>query len=137
MGFKRVFHKTCLVIRKHSPQILAVAGAISTIAGVVLVCKTATETAEEVNQAKDEIQQIKDSIESEAVDKKDGKKSMHAIMNSHPGHPLSTAILPIIMAVSVVTAPALRSIRNVAILTLIPRATRIPTPKFCTILGIR
>lgn len=80
MGFKRVFHKTCLAIRKHSPQILAVAGAISTIAGVVLVCKTATETAEEVNQAKDEIQQIKDSIESEAVDKKDGKKSMHAIM---------------------------------------------------------
>lgn len=80
MGFKRVFRKTCLAIKKHSPQILAVAGAISTIAGVVLVCKTATDTAEEVNQAKDEIEQIKDSIETKAVDKKDGKKSMHAIM---------------------------------------------------------
>ena len=80
MGFKRTFTKTCLVLKKHSPKILAVVGTVSTVAGVILACKTANETAEEVNQARDEVKQIKESIESGAVEKKDGKKSMHAVM---------------------------------------------------------
>lgn len=80
MGFKRTFNKVCLCVRKHSPQILAVAGAVSTVAGVILACKVSNETAEEVNQAKDEVKQIKESIESGAVEKKDGKKSIHAVM---------------------------------------------------------
>ena len=83
MGFTKTLVKTGLAIKKYSPAILAVLGTVSTIAGVVAACKTASDTAEETKAAKEEIADIKERIK-EVEDKKspevkDAKKSIWTI----------------------------------------------------------
>lgn len=83
MGFTKTLIKAGMTIKKYSPAILAVAGTISTIAGVVAACKTATDTADEVKEAKEEIADIKERIEKvedkKSPEVKDGKNSIWQI----------------------------------------------------------
>ena len=62
MGFRKTLVKTGLFIKKYSPTILAIAGTVSTIAGVVLACKASAESADDIEEAKAEVAEIKESM---------------------------------------------------------------------------
>lgn len=64
MGFRKTLVKTGLMLKKYSPQILAIAGTVSTIAGVVLACKASAESADEIKEAKEAIDEVEEAMET-------------------------------------------------------------------------
>ena len=76
MGFRKTLYRIGAGIKKYSPQILAAAGTVSTIAGVLLACKASADSVEDIKEAHEEIDQIKDSMEKKAIEVKDGKKAI-------------------------------------------------------------
>lgn len=81
-GVSRAFYKTGFQIKKHSPEILLVAGAIGTIASTVLACRATLKVHEVVKQTKEDVATINKSIEDKktpAGDEytpEDGKKDL-------------------------------------------------------------
>lgn len=78
MGFKRGLIKFGLAVKKHSPQILAVLGTVSTIGGVLWACKATVDSADDIKKAHNEIEEVKASMESGAIEVKDGKKAIRS-----------------------------------------------------------
>ena len=54
----RSFHMTGLKLKKHSPEILVVAGVIGTVASTVMACKATTKVSPILEEAKDNIDRI-------------------------------------------------------------------------------
>ena len=54
----RSFHKAGLIVKKHSPEILAVAGTIGTVATVVAACKATTKLDGILEKSKEDIDKI-------------------------------------------------------------------------------
>ena len=54
----RKFGRTKLQLKKHSPEILAVAGVIGTVAGVVLACKATMKVNDILEETKDNVDKI-------------------------------------------------------------------------------
>lgn len=61
----RAFHRTALKLKKHSPEILIVAGVAGTITSAVMACKATLKINDIVEEAKDTIELIHDGVENE------------------------------------------------------------------------
>ena len=61
----RTFNKVGFKFKKHSPEILIVAGVIGTVASAVMACKATTKVSGIIDEAKEEIEQIHTVIEDE------------------------------------------------------------------------
>lgn len=70
----RAFNKAGFKIKKHSPEILVVAGVVGVIASAVMACKATTKLSDITEDAKNDIQAIKDYADSDWVNvkKEDG-----------------------------------------------------------------
>lgn len=78
----RMFHKIGFECKKHSPEILVVAGTVGLVASAVLACKATLKVNEVTEEAKENLGAIHTAIESEETDagkpysKEDGKKDL-------------------------------------------------------------
>lgn len=61
----RTFHKACFKAKKHSPEILVVAGVIGTVATVVMACKATLKVNDILDEAKANVDKIHDCVEQE------------------------------------------------------------------------
>lgn len=60
----RAFHRTGLQLKKHSPEILVVAGVAGTVVSAVMACKATLKVHEIVDQSKADINAIHDAAEN-------------------------------------------------------------------------
>ena len=63
----RTFYTSCFKLKKHSPEILIVAGAVGTVATIVLACKATLKVNDILDEAKETIDVIHDCVEKEKV----------------------------------------------------------------------
>ena len=63
----RTFHKSCFKFKKHSPEILIVAGAVGTVVTIVMACKATLKVNDILDEAKDTIDTIHDCVEKEKI----------------------------------------------------------------------
>ena len=73
--------KTSLKLKKHSPEILIVAGVIGTVASTVMACKATTKLGEIMDNAKDDIEAVHEAVEHpedlpQKYTAEDGKKDL-------------------------------------------------------------
>lgn len=84
----RAFHKVGLQLRKHSPEILVVAGVAGTVASAVMACKATTKLSAVLEKGKEEAAEIHDFVEtngcSDEYTEEDYKKDI-AITHVHTG----------------------------------------------------
>lgn len=69
----RLIGKVGLQLKKHSPEILMVAGIAGTIGSTVLACKSTTKVGEILNPAKETIDIVHKGMEDGYIEGKDGK----------------------------------------------------------------
>ena len=60
----RAFHRTGLKLKKHSPEILVVAGVVGTVTSAVLACKATLKVHEIVDQTKADLNAIHDAVDA-------------------------------------------------------------------------
>ena len=60
----RAFHKAGFKLKKHSPEILVVAGIVGTVVSAVMACKATTKASTVVNNAKESIDAIHEVAEN-------------------------------------------------------------------------
>lgn len=81
-NFGRKLHKIGFVLKKHSPEILVVAGSVGVVASTVLACKATLKVDGIVTETKQKIDKIHDAIENgvteagETYDIQDSKKDL-------------------------------------------------------------
>jgi hypothetical protein len=61
MKLTRFFNTTWMLIKKHSPEILTVVGAVGVGVGVVMACKATTKVEEIADEFENEKQEIIDN----------------------------------------------------------------------------
>lgn len=74
----RLVGKASLQFKKHSPEILMVAGVVGTVASTVLACKATTKVSQVLEKKKNTIEQIHKCLEDETVEytEDDSKKDL-------------------------------------------------------------
>jgi hypothetical protein len=76
----RTFHKAGFQLKKHSPEILIVAGVAGTVTSAVMACRATTKLSGILEESKAQIDQIHNYIETEGYSEKyteeDGKKDL-------------------------------------------------------------
>lgn len=76
----RSFHNIGFQLKKHSPEILVVAGVVGTVASAVMACKATTKLDSVLEESKDEIDKIKGYVEengySDKYTEEDQKKDL-------------------------------------------------------------
>lgn len=76
----RGFHKVGFKMKKHSPEILAVAGVAGAITSAVMACKATTKLSGVLDEHKEQVNQIHDYVEnvgySEKYSEEDKKKDL-------------------------------------------------------------
>lgn len=71
----RTLHKAGFQLKKHSPEILVVAGVVGTVASAVMACKATTKLAGVVDEAKENIDMVHRGVEKgEVISIVDGKE---------------------------------------------------------------
>lgn len=60
----RAFHQTGFQLKKHSPEILIVAGVVGTVASAVMACKATLKVNEVIEPAKNDIEKIHEAKET-------------------------------------------------------------------------
>lgn len=61
----RSLHKIGFKLKKHSPEILVVAGVIGTVASVVMACKATLKVTEVIDEAKTTVDKIHEGVEEQ------------------------------------------------------------------------
>lgn len=119
----RTISKFGLKLKKHSPEILIVAGIAGTVTSAVLACKATTKLSSVLDEAKEQLDQIHEYTEtkgySEKYTEEDGKKDL-AIVYTQTGVKLVKMYAPAIIlgALSIgaiVTSNNVLRKRNVAL----------------------
>ena len=77
----RAFNKTGIKLKKHSPEILVVAGVVGTVTSAVIACKATIKLNDVLNESKETIDKIHYAIEnpeklSEEYTEEEGKKDL-------------------------------------------------------------
>ena len=77
----RAFNKTGIKLKKHSPEILVVAGVVGTVTSAVIACKATIKLNDILNESKETIDKIHYAIEnpeklSEEYTEEEGKKDL-------------------------------------------------------------
>lgn len=80
-SLSRTFHKVGFKVKKHSPEILIVAGVAGTITSAVMACKATTKLSDILDNAKEDINKIHEGIETGEImgvsyPAEDGKKDL-------------------------------------------------------------
>ena len=78
------FHKVNFKVKKHSPEILIVAGIVGTVASAVMACKATTKVSDILEETKTKIDQVNDVVANEGISeeqysKEDAKKDLAII----------------------------------------------------------
>lgn len=76
MGFRHVMTKLGLGIKKHSPEILGVAGTLMIVGGVTWACKASMDVADKVKETKENVKEIKKSAEDKVITDEAAKKAV-------------------------------------------------------------
>lgn len=117
------FGKVTVKLKKHSPEILVVAGVVGTVASTVIACKATTKLSTVLAESKDNIDTIHKCMDDESVadrySKEDAKKDL-TIVYVQAGVKVAKLYAPaaILGAVSITSIVASHNIlrkRNVAI----------------------
>lgn len=77
----RSIHKIGFQLKKHSPEILVVAGVVGVVTSAVMACKATTKIDEILDDTKDKVDAIHDGMENGEIEgteytKEDGKKDL-------------------------------------------------------------
>ena len=80
----RTAHKIGFQLKKHSPEILAVAGTVGVVASTVMACKATTKLHDILEDSKNQVNQVhavleNKSIPAEKYSEEDGKKDIAVI----------------------------------------------------------
>ena len=119
----RNVHKVVFIFKKHSPEILIVAGVAGAVTSAVMACKASTKLSEVLEESKKEVDQIHEYVEangySEKYTEEDSKKDL-AIAYTHMGLNLVKLYAPsvILGALSIASILASNNIirkRNMAL----------------------
>lgn len=120
----RAFYKASFKLKKHSPEILVVAGVAGTVASAVMACKATTKVEGILDDAKARIEKVHmvlddESISEDVYSQEDGKKDL-AIIYAQTGIQLVKLYGPAIIlgAISITGILASNNIlrkRNVAL----------------------
>lgn len=123
----RKFHMTGLKLKKHSPEILIVAGVVGTVASAVMACKATTKVGEILDEAKATIDDIHEMTEiaenneeyAEKYTAEDSKKDL-AIVYVQTGVKLAklyapSVILGTLSLTAIITSNNILRKRNVAL----------------------
>lgn len=126
-SMNRKFHMTGLKLKKHSPEILIVAGVVGTVASAVMACKATTKVSEILEEAKDMIDDIHEMSEiaenneeyAEKYTEEDAKKDL-AIVYVQTGVKLAKLYAPSVILgglslTAIVTSNNILRKRNVAL----------------------
>ena len=62
-SFTRTFNRVGFKLRRHSPEILVIGGAVGVVAGTVMACKASTKVGDIINDSKTKIAAIKEYSE--------------------------------------------------------------------------
>lgn len=62
-----MFRKVAFKTKKHSPEILVVAGVVGTVASTVLACKATTKVSDILEETKEKVDQVHQVIEDENI----------------------------------------------------------------------
>ena len=123
--FSRTFNKIGFQLKKHSPEILVVAGVIGTVASAVMACKATLKVNEVIDESKKDIDKIHEAVDhgctaaGEDYAVEDSKKDL-SIVYIQTGVKLAKLYAPAIALgtlsiVSVVTSNNILRKRNVAL----------------------
>ena len=104
----RTFYKVGFKFKKHSPEILLVAGIAGTVAGAVMACKATTKLSGILEESKNDINTLKDYVEttgySENYTEEDSKKDL-ALMHIQTGIKVAKLYAPsVIIGVAGITS---------------------------------
>ena len=97
----RVYHKSAFQIKKHSPEILIVAGVVGTVTSAVMACKATTKLSAILEESKEQIDAIHEGtkageIKGHEYTEEDGKKDL-AIVYSKTGFEIAKLYAPAVI----------------------------------------
>lgn len=80
----RTAHKIGFQLKKHSPEILAVAGTVGVVASTVMACKATTKLHDILEDSKNQVNQVHEVLENKSIpaekySEEDGKKDIAVI----------------------------------------------------------
>lgn len=122
-NMSRKFHKVGFQIKKHSPEILVVAGVIGTVTSAVLACKATTKLNEVLEESKKDIDAAHEYIEtkgfSEKYTEQDSKKDL-TILYTQAGMKVAKLYAPAVVLgalsiTAIITSNNILRKRNVAL----------------------
>lgn len=119
------FNKMSIKLKKHSPEILIVAGVVGTVASTVLACKATTKVGKVMDNTKEDIDEIHSAVENgvtkagETYSVDDSKKDL-TIVYAQTGVKLAklyapSVILGTLSITSIVASHNILKKRNVAL----------------------
>lgn len=119
------FNKVGFQMKKHSPEILIVAGVIGTVASAVMACKATTKVGKIVERTKDDVDEIHKAVETgvtnagEKYNEEDSRKDL-TIVYAHTGFELvklyaPSVILGTLSLTSIVASNNILRKRNTAL----------------------
>ena len=120
-GLTRSFNRLSLHLKKHSPEILIVAGVVGTVASAVMACKATTKVNDILTDAKTQIDQVHEvaKTKSDIYSEEDSKKDL-AIIYAQTGVKLvklyaPSVILGTLSLTSIVSSHHILRKRNMAL----------------------
>ena len=120
-GLTRSFNRLSLRLKKHSPEILIVAGVVGTVASAVMACKATTKVNDILTDAKTQIGQVHEvaKTKSDIYSEEDSKKDL-AIIYAQTGVKLvklyaPSVILGTLSLTSIVSSHHILRKRNMAL----------------------
>lgn len=78
----RVFHKTGLQLKKHSPEILMVAGVAGTVVSAVMACKATLKVNDILEESKTQVEQVKQVLATETAKVEEASKEENAVVEA-------------------------------------------------------
>lgn len=123
-GVTRAFHKAEFAVKKHSPEILMVAGVVGVVTSAVMACKATTKLSGILDEAKETVDIIHSGMETGVIhgteySKEDGKKDL-TITYAQTGLKIAKLYAPAIILgalslTSVIASNNILRARNVAL----------------------
>lgn len=119
----RAFHKVGFTLKKHSPEILVVAGTVGVVASTVMACKATTKLSTVLEKSKNDVETIHAYVEdngfSEEYTEEDSKKDL-AIVYTKTGVELvklyaPSVVLGVASLAAILTSHKILRGRNIAL----------------------
>lgn len=120
----RTVHKIGFQLKKHSPEILAVAGTVGVVASTVMACKATTKLHDILEDSKNQVNQVHEVLENKSIpaekySEEDGKKDIAVIYTQTTLKVVKlyapAVILGVLSLTSILTSNNILRKRNVAL----------------------